>query len=672
MNGNPRRTWRERSACLVAAVGTAVVLAPAAPALHAQSPSAANGGDLAPFTVRITSPLGRTGAVARLRIVARVEAPEQAAALRTVKFFVDDVLLGEDLDGPPYSLEWTDENPFEPRALKVVASDSSGHTATDSIYLKAFEVVEASQVSSVLIEASVQDQDGRFINGLQSRAFHLIENGVPQTLDLVTPETMPATYTLLIDGSQSMQRRMDFVRQAAARLTKYLRPQDRVIVAPFSRNVGTVTGPTNDLHTVTDAISTIEFKGGTAIIDSLGSVAELLAGMEGRNAVVLVTDGYDEHSTGAIEDTLQKVRTAGATLYVIGIGGVAGISLKGERVLRLLAEQTGGRVFFPAREDELPTVHELVAADVQKRYLLTYTPTNQKADGTWRKVTVEVEGAYKVKARPGYMAPAPTPVRPAIEFTIQDRDRRLIDVAREDLIVVEDGIEQRVDTFQEAVTPVSLVLALDASGSMKKSVEPAREAARGFVRALRPEDRLALVTFADRSEFAHDLSTVRQWSLDAIDKYQALGGTALYDSLYDSLARLRRVDGRRVVVVVTDGRDENNPGTGPGSVRTRADVSRALKETDTAIFAIGIGPRVDRELLAQLAAESGGEAYFPDDVSTLGEDYRRIVDNLRRRYVISYSSTNTNRDGNWRSVEIRTKGDNTTVKSRGGYFAPEK
>lgn len=656
---------------LFTAAFAALVLLARLATVHAQSPSAAANGDLSPLSVKITSPLGRTGAVARLRIVARVEA-SAASALQTVKFFVDDVLLGEDRDGPPYALEWTDENPFEPRALKVVASDASGNTASDSIYLKAFEVVEAAQVSSVLIEASVQDKEGRFINGLTPPAFHLAENGIPQTLDLVTPETMPATYTLLVDSSQSMQRRMDFVRQAAARLTGFLRPQDRVIVAPFSKTLGTVTGPTNDLHTVTEAISSMQFNGGTAIVDSLANVAELVRGLEGRNAVVLVTDGYDEHSTGEIEDALQKVRSAGATLYVIGIGGVAGISLKGERVLRRLSEETGGRVFFPSREDELPAVHELVAADVQKRYLITYTPTNQKTDGTWRQVAVEVDGGYRVKARPGYFAPDPVPIRPAIEFTIQDRDRRFLDVAREDLIVVEDGMEQTVDTFQEAVTPVSLVLALDASGSMKKSVEPARAAARGFVNALKPEDRLAVLTFADRAQFAHDLSTVREWSLEAIDKYEALGGTALYDSLYDSLARLKRVEGRRVVVVVTDGRDENNPGTAPGSVRTRADVSRALKDTETTIFAIGIGPRVDQELLSQLAAESGGEAYFPSDVSTLEEDYRRILENLRRRYVISYSSTNTARDGKWRQVEIRTKDENTSVKSRGGYFAPEK
>ena len=70
--------------------------------------------------------------------------------------------------------------------------------------------------------------------------------------------------------------------------------------------------------------------------------------------------------------------------------------------------------------------------------------------------------------------------------------------------------------------------------------------------------------------------------------------------------------------------------------------------------------------------ESGGAAYFPQDVSILAADYRRIVENLRRRYVITFTSTNSTRDGAWRDVEIRTRTPGTIVNSRGGYFAPDK
>ena len=126
------------------------------------------------------------------------------------------------------------------------------------------------------------------------------------------------------------------------------------------------------------------------------------------------------------------------------------------------------------------------------------------------------------------------------------------------------------------------------------------------------------------------------------------------------------------MVLLSDGRDENNPGTGPGSVRTLKDVFAALEETDALIYAIGLGPRVDRALLERIAAESGGVAYFPDDVSSLRSDYARVVEDLRRRYVVSYTSTNGARDGAWRVVEIQTRQPDTTVRGRGGYFAPER
>jgi VWFA-related protein len=90
------------------------------------------------------------------------------------------------------------------------------------------------------------------------------------------------------------------------------------------------------------------------------------------------------------------------------------------------------------------------------------------------------------------------------------------------------------------------------------------------------------------------------------------------------------------------------------------------------IYPIGLGPRVDRELLERLAAASGGVAFFPEDVSSLRSDYARVVEDLRRRYVVSYTSTNAVRDGAWRAVHIETRRPEITVRSRGGYFAPER
>ena len=615
------------------------------------------------LSVRITSPLGRTGLPGTVRIVAQVQ-HSQNVLPGQVRFYVDQRLLGTVTDGPPYATEWVDDNPFERREISVEVSDTLGHEARDKVVLEPFEIVDAAEVNSVLIEASVQDRTGRFVKGLPPSQFSVFENDIPQTLDIVRQEAVGCTFALMVDSSASMSRRMDFVQRTAATLSRYLSPLDRMIVAPFSLGVGSVTGPTNDRPTILQGIEAIRPAGGTAILDSLVQVAQSLSNAEGRRAIVLITDGYDERSKAQYDEALAAVRSVGATVYVVGIGGVAGISIKGERLLRQIAVESGGRFFFPSRDEQLNDVHDTLTDDVQNRYLITYTPKNQKTDGTWRGINVRtVDPGYVVRARTGYFAPKPAPIRPRVEFTATDPGGRYLDLSKDDIEVLEDGAPQSVETFQEAVQDVSIVLALDASGSMKKKEADVIASAQDFVGALQEKDQLALVMFGDKATFAHDLSRNRDFSRNAIAEYHALGGTALYDAMTDSLLRIRNAEGRRVVVVMTDGRDEDNAGKGPGSTHKLEDVLKLVKETGAMIYAIGLGTNLDRAVLQQMADSSGG----------LPGEYRRVIDDLRRRYVLVYTSTHILRDGSWRKVEIRLKSDpDATIRSAGGYTAPAR
>jgi VWFA-related protein len=642
-------------------------------ALFVATASAAAPGDDdgTPLSVKLTSPLGRMGASTKMRMVAQVRVPPNTE-LQPIRFYVDGVLYKSDDDGPPYAVDWVDENPFERREITVEAEDTAGKIAADSVVLQPFEIVDAIDVTSVLLEAGIYDKRGRFVSGLDAASFTVREDGIEQSIDVVSQEALPATFALLVDSSQSLQQRIEFVRDAAKRLLDFLRPSDRVVVAPFSRQLLPITGPTNDLDTVLDAVQHISAAGGTAILDSLVEVVQNLpSGLE-RRAVVLITDGYDEDSVTPIDEALAAVKAAQVTVYVVGIGGIAGISLKGERLLRRIAADTGGQVFFPPREEELAAVHEQLAVDAQNRYLVTYTPSNQRRDGTWRSVSLAVAPEYTVRVRSGYTAPEPPPIRPELEFTITGTNRERIDLSVDDLVVSENGVEQRVEAFHEAVAPVSMILALDSSGSMRRSAEAAVAAAREFVAAIRPEDSLGLVLFSDQSVLAQDLTLEREPVLNTIDGYVAVGGTALYDALWDSLTRLQNVEGRRAVVVVSDGRDENNPGTAPGSTRTVDEVLDLIRQTEAIVFTIGLGPMVDRPFLERLAELSGGESYFPEVVEALRDDYGRVVESLRRRYVVSYTSTNNARDGAWREVQIMPKASEVVVTSRGGYFAPER
>ena len=428
-----------------------------------------------------------------------------------------------------------------------------------------------------------------------------------------------------------MAIRADEVRAAARRFLDAIAPDDQVVVAPFNRSITTLTGPTTDHNTVLQAIAAIKPDGGTAILDALGEAVQSLSTVGGRRAVVLITDGYDEHSQSQIDAAIKALNAGNVPVYVIGFGGIAGISLDGEKLLKTLSGDTGGRAWFPRDQPQLGKAYETIATEVQHRYFLTYTPHNQRRDGTWRTISVEVtKPGLAVRARAGYNAPKAPPVHPVIEFAAVGASQIPASVTKDDLEVIEDGVEQEIQTFEEAIEPVTVVLALDASGSMKKSAAQAQAAAREFVSALRPEDRIAMVSFADKSVLVHGPTDQRDETLKAIDAYVAAGGTALNDALYESLSQVAKAEGRRAIVVVTDGRDENAASTGPGSVQSWDDVLQELAKTDATVYAIGIGTNVDRTRLQILADKSGGAAYFPADASTLAASYQKIVDELRR------------------------------------------
>ena len=167
---------------------------------------------------------------------------------------------------------------YESTRIRVDATDARGNTASDAIELAPFEITEITGASRVLLEATVTDKTDRFVGGLDANAFRVLENDEPQTIDLVGIESLPVTYTLLVDASQSMHARMEFVRRAAGRLADFLRPNDRIIVAPFAKSLAPITGPTGDRDTIAGAVQAISSSGGTAIFDGLDRSVSARAG----------------------------------------------------------------------------------------------------------------------------------------------------------------------------------------------------------------------------------------------------------------------------------------------------------------------------------------------------------------------------------------------------------
>ena len=155
------------------------------------------------LSVRITSPVGRIGTPGTIRIVAQVRTGP-TATIQPLRFFVDGVLVGTAETGPPYAVPWVDDNPFLRHEIVVQAYDSDGRTAEDKVVLEPYEIKDEAHVNSVRVEASVYDKKGRYVKNLDASRFLLREDGVPQKLDMVAPQSIPATFALLVDASQSM------------------------------------------------------------------------------------------------------------------------------------------------------------------------------------------------------------------------------------------------------------------------------------------------------------------------------------------------------------------------------------------------------------------------------------------------------------------------------------
>jgi len=266
------------------------------------------------------------------------------------------------------------------------------------------------------------------------------------------------------------------------------------------------------------------------------------------------------------------------------------------------------------------------------------------------------------------------------------------DLTRDDFRIVENGVAQRISHFSTDGKPLRIAIVLDTSYTMSrdKKLENAQKAALGFLEALGEEDRAMVVVFSDEVHVAQDLTDDREMLAAAIAGTEARGGTALYDAIWRTAKKLERHEGRRVLVLLSDGKDEASNGFEPGSLHTLEEaVDRALR-SEVMVFSIGLGRRLDREyarqwsrplgqagatgdslkeILIRVAETTGGRALFSPSPGQLRRAFKEVADDLRNQYSLAYNSSDPARDGEWREVRVETPGRELTVISRKGYFA---
>ena len=231
--------------------------------------------------------------------------------IQGVKFFVNGTAVGQDADGPVYAVDWVDDNPFAPTVITVEVADAKGRTATGRVDLAAVRVRRAGRGDQRAGRGDRARQDRPADR--RPRQGRLRPRGRRRAAGAGggAARVVPATYMMLVDSSQSIAHGVGFLRDAVTRFMRYLRPDDRVLVVPFSRTLGAATGPTNDVETVLDAMLAVRPGGGTAIYDALVDTSEMIRRREGRHVLVLLTDGYDEHSVATRDDAIHAVQTLG-------------------------------------------------------------------------------------------------------------------------------------------------------------------------------------------------------------------------------------------------------------------------------------------------------------------------------------------------------------------------
>jgi Ca-activated chloride channel homolog len=264
----------------------------------------------------------------------------------------------------------------------------------------------------------------------------------------------------------------------------------------------------------------------------------------------------------------------------------------------------------------------------------------------------------------------------SVTAVVQDKAGHFISgLGAKDVEVREDGVPQDVSFFKEARgagehIPLTIVLVLDASGSMSRSMHFLQEAANTLLRKMEPGDRALVVQFNESvkasAEFTDDIDRLEQF----VEALQAWGGTSLYDAVHYGLNRLRDEPGRKALVVFTDGADT----TSSMKEREVIDYARAVEAT---VYAIGLRgeqglfARGPRGFLRAVAKETGGAFFFPDKVGELVRTFAEIATELQHHYLLAYTPKRAP-DGTWREIEVKVKRADAALRVRKGYFAVKR
>jgi Ca-activated chloride channel homolog len=276
------------------------------------------------------------------------------------------------------------------------------------------QTVISVEVTRVPMLFTVTDKKGKFVTDLVKENFEVFENKKPQEIAEFSAETdLPLRIAVLVDTSNSIRERFRFEQEAASEFVKSVikSAKDKGMLVSFDTEPALVTDLTDDTGVLDKGIHGLRPGGGTSLYDAIffacqDRLQRDQPSTKYRRAIVLLSDGDDNNSRYTRDQALEMAQKADAVIYAISTN-LSKIESDGDKVLKYLTAETGGRAFFPFKVEDLEVSFENLATELRHQYSLAYRPEPLIADGLFHPIDLRVKGRKDVivHARRGYYAP---------------------------------------------------------------------------------------------------------------------------------------------------------------------------------------------------------------------------------------------------------------------------
>jgi len=273
-------------------------------------------------------------------------------------------------------------------------------------------------VEMALVNVTVTDPYNRLVTGLEPDNFRVVEDNSEQEVVTFSSEDVPISIGVVFDFSGSMANKVEKAREAAVQFFKTANPQDEFFLVSFNERAELTSSFTNSVEDLQSRLMLTAPHGRTALLDAIYlGLSQMRGAHNAKRALLILSDGGDNHSRYNESDIKRLVREADTQLYAIGIFDPLGYrnrtpeELNGPSLLGEVTEMTGGRVFAVERLEDLPDIASKIGMELRNQYVLGYRPSNKVHDARWRKIKIKLRAPrglppLNVYSKTGYYAPS--------------------------------------------------------------------------------------------------------------------------------------------------------------------------------------------------------------------------------------------------------------------------